>query len=106
MNQAIRCGVALAAVGLSACTLSFAQSSGEAVANRSASTVGGNGLAKSGIGKLMKVKPITDADVGTMNEAEMIETGMKGSGKMEACKDSMSESQVKAAVDCFRGFLK
>ncbi len=54
----------------------------------------------------MKVKPITDADVGTMNEAEMIETGMKGSGKMETCKESMSESQVKAAVDCFRGFLK
>ena len=67
---------------------------------------GATGLANSGIGKLEKVKPVTDPSVYNMPEAEMIREVREGAGKMEAYKGSLSDAQIKALVDYFRTFIK
>jgi mono/diheme cytochrome c family protein len=85
----------------------FAQSSGEAVyKEKCLNCHGGNGLANSGVSKLMKVKPITDPDVRKLTEAEMIQMTRDGVGKMQAYKGGLTEAQIKGSVDYFRTFLK
>src|ERR1700740_1009955 len=67
---------------------------------------GAAGLADSGAGKAMKVKPVTDPDVKKMNEAEMITAPQNGMGKMTAFKGKLSDAEIKGAVDYFRTFIK
>ena len=67
---------------------------------------GATGLANSGVGKLMKVKPISDPSVYNMPEGEMIREVRDGAGKMEPYKGSLSEAQIKALVDYFKAFIK
>ena len=67
---------------------------------------GATGLADSGAGKAMHVKPITDPDVAKMSEAEMIGATKNGSGKMTPYKDKLTDAQIKDAVGYFRTFLK
>ena len=66
---------------------------------------GATGLANSGIGKLMKVKPVTDPSVCNMPEAEMIREVREGAGKMEPYKGSLSGAEIKALVDYFKTFI-
>jgi len=107
MRDGIRCGLTLAGVLFSVSTLSFGQASGEAIYKQKCfSCHGVGGLANSGVGKIMKVKPITDPDVRKMSEAEMIEVVRKGGGRMEAYKGSLTEDQIKATVEYYRSFLK
>lgn len=85
----------------------FAQSSGEAIyKTKCLACHGTTGLANSGIGKLMKVKPVTDPAVMKMTEKEMIAATANGMGKMEAYKDSLSAAEIKESVEYFRSFLK
>jgi cytochrome c6 len=87
--------------------MSFAQSAGEAVYKAKCQMChGASGLADSGAGKAMKVKPITDADVKSVSEAKMIDAVRNGSGKMQPFKDKLSDSEIKDAVTYFRTFLK
>jgi len=67
---------------------------------------GAAGLADSGAGKAMHVKPITDPDVQKQTEAQMIEAVTNGSGKMQAFKGKLTDAQIKDAVDFFRSFIK
>jgi len=67
---------------------------------------GATGLADSGAGKTMKVKPITDPTVTKLTEAEMIAATKNGMGKMQPFKDKLTEAQVKDAVAYFRTFMK
>ena len=67
---------------------------------------GAAGMADSGAGKAMKVKPATDPDVKKMSEEEMITATKNGMGKMKPFKDSLSEAQIKDAVIYFRTFAK
>lgn len=67
---------------------------------------GATGLADSGAGKAMKVKPATDADVKNMSEADMVKAVTDGMGKMQAFKGKLTDGQIKAAVDYFRTFAK
>lgn len=67
---------------------------------------GADGLASSGAGKIMKVKPATDAAVKKMNEAEMIAAVRNGMGKMQPYKNSLTDTQIKDVVDYFRTFVK
>jgi mono/diheme cytochrome c family protein len=64
------------------------------------------GMADSGIGKMMKVKPVTDASVKSMSEAQMIETVRNGAGKMQPYKDSLSDAQIRDVVAYFRTLVK
>ncbi|MFZ1085483.1 MAG: cytochrome c [Terracidiphilus sp.] len=107
MIKALRFTCVLAALIFSARAVCFAQSSGEAVYKAKCQNCHGTtGLANSGIGKLMKVKPITDPDVLKMSEKEMIEATKNGVGKMQAYKDSLTAAEIKASVDYFRSFIK
>jgi len=107
MIKAVRFTCILAALIFTVRALSFAQSSGEAIyKTKCLNCHGPTGLANSGVGKLMKVKPINDPDVMKMTESEMIESVRKGMGKMQAYKGSLTEAEIKASVAYFRTFLK
>lgn len=67
---------------------------------------GAAGLADSGAGKAMKVKPATDPDVKKMTEAEMIKAVTDGMGKMQPFKGKLTDAQIKESVAYFRTFAK
>lgn len=67
---------------------------------------GAAGLADTGAGKAMHVKPVTDADVQKQSEAQMIDAVTNGSGKMQAFKGKLSDAEIKDAVSYFRSFIK
>jgi cytochrome c6 len=67
---------------------------------------GATGLADSGAGKAMKVKPATDPDVKGMSEEKMIDAVTNGMGKMQAFKGKLTDAQIKDAVEYFRTFAK
>lgn len=99
-------GAALVAVMLAG-SMGFAQSSGEALYKAKCQMCHGEkGMADSGAGKSMKVKPATDPDVKKMNEAQMIEAVKNGMGKMQPYKDKLGDAQIKDAVGYFRTFVK
>jgi mono/diheme cytochrome c family protein len=107
MNNTIRSSVVLAVVASLACVVGFAQSSGEAIYNQKCLNCHGpDGLANSGMGKAMKVKPVNDPGVKKFSEAEMIDLARNGMGKMQPYKDELSSAQIKASVDYFRTFIK
>jgi mono/diheme cytochrome c family protein len=107
MSRVLRLASILVVLIFSAHTVCFAQSSGEAIYKaKCLNCHGPSGLANSGIGKLMKVKPVTDPDVLKMPEKEMIAATKNGMGKMQAYKDSLTDAQIKDSVDYFRSFIK
>jgi mono/diheme cytochrome c family protein len=85
----------------------FAQSSGEALYKQKCLNCHGtNGLADSGVGRIMKVKPVNDPKVLKLTEPEMIQIVRVGAGKMQAYKGDLTEAQIKGAVVYFRTFMK
>lgn len=106
MKNSFRCSV-LAVVASCVCAMGFAQSSGEAVyKQRCLNCHGPSGLANSGVGQIMKVKPITDPAVKKLTQPEMIEMVLKGAGKMQSYKGELTDAQVKGSVDYLRAFIK
>ena len=67
---------------------------------------GPTGMADSGAGKAMNVKPATSPDVKKMTEAEMIAAVTNGMGKMTAFKGKLTDAQIKDSVAYFRTFVK
>jgi len=107
MRTAVRNLVAAILVFGLAGSVSFAQSSGEALYKSKCQMCHGEkGMADSGAGKSMKVKPVTDPEVKKMSEAQMVDAVRNGMGKMQAYKDKLSDAQIKEAVAHFRTFLK
>ncbi len=99
--------IAVSAALLMAAGGGFAQAPGQATYKAKCQMChGASGMADSGAGKAMNVKPITDADVKKMSEEEMIAATKNGMGKMKPFKDSLSETEIKDAVGYFRTFLK
>jgi mono/diheme cytochrome c family protein len=107
MNNRFRTLWVLAVFAVVICAACFAQSSGEAVYKQKCQTChGADGLANSGAGKVMRVKPITDPQVKKLSETEMIELTLNGKGKMQAWKGELTSAQIKGSVDYFRTFIK
>src|SRR5579872_3761613 len=102
----IRTHFVLAAIFSLAGVLSFAQSGEATYKAKCQMCHGAAGLADSGAGKAMKVKPVTDPDVKKMSEAEMIKATENGMGKMTAFKGKLSDAEIKGAVEYFRTFIK
>ena len=85
----------------------LAQDSGADVYKaKCASCHGATGMADSGAGKAMKVKPANDPDVKKMTEDEMIAVTTNGQGKMPAYKGKLTDAQIKASVEFYRTFAK
>lgn len=67
---------------------------------------GAAGMADSGAGKAMKVKPVSDPEVKKLTEAQMVDAVRKGMGKMQPYQNKLTDAEIKASVDHFRTFLK
>jgi mono/diheme cytochrome c family protein len=107
MTNTIRSFAMFAAAASFACAAVFAQSSGEALyKQRCLNCHGANGLAGSGVGKIMKVKPVTDPEVMKLTEPEMVQMVRNGAGKMQAYKGDLTDAQIKGSVDYFRTFMR
>jgi mono/diheme cytochrome c family protein len=107
VTRKTRTSVVLAVVATFACAVSFAQSSGEAVyTTKCQNCHGPSGLASSGIGQIMHVKPVTDPEVKKLSEEQMIAMTRNGSGKMQAWKGELTDAQIKSVVGYFRTFVK
>ena len=106
MKKSIRSHVALAAILSMAGVVSFAQSGTDTYKAKCQSCHGATGMAETGAGKAMKVKPISDPDVKKLTQAEMIAVTKSGKGKMPAYKDKLTDDQIKAAVDHFISLAK
>jgi len=88
-------------------SVSFAQSSAEALYKSKCQMCHGEkGMADSGAGKAMKVKPISDPEVQKMNETQMVDAVKNGMGKMQPFKDKLTDAQIKDVVTYFRSFAK
>lgn len=94
------------AMAAAAMTAAYGESGAETYKAKCQMCHGAAGLADSGAGKAMKVKPVTDPDVKKMSEAEMIKATENGVGKMTAFKGKLSDAQIKGAVEHFRSFIK
>ena len=107
MSKVVRnVGTAMLMVVLAG-SVSFAQSSAEALYKAKCQMCHGEkGLADSGAGKAMKVKPITDPEVQKMNETQMVDAVKNGMGKMQPFKDKLTDAQIKDVVTYFRSFAK
>jgi mono/diheme cytochrome c family protein len=107
MTHAIRSGLVLASVAALAVAVSFSQSAGETVYKQKCVTChGSDGLASSGVGKVMRVKPATDPEVKKLSEAELIALTRNGAGKMQPYQGELTDAEIKASVDYFRRFIK
>lgn len=98
-------GIALAAILAFSASAAFAQS-GETYKAKCQMCHGATGMADSGAGKAMKVKPATDPDVKKMTEEQMIAAVTNGMGKMQAFKGKLTDAQIKESVEFFRTFAK
>ena len=67
---------------------------------------GAAGMADSGAGKAMKVKPISDPSVKKVTQEQMIEAVRNGMGKMQPYKDKLTDAQIKDSVGYFRSLTK
>jgi mono/diheme cytochrome c family protein len=107
MTNTIRSFTILAVAASFACGAVFAESSGEVIyKQRCLNCHGTNGLANSGIGKIMKVKPVTDPEVMKLTEPEMTQMVRVGGGRMQVYKGDLTDAQIKGSVDYFRTFMK
>jgi cytochrome c6 len=106
MNTRVRmAGVVLLA--LSAVAPALAQDSGKATYDaKCKSCHGASGMADTGAGKAMKVKPASDPDVKNMTEDQMIAVVTDGKGKMPAYKGKLTDAQIKDSVAYYRTFVK
>jgi len=90
-----------------ACIVVLAQSTGEAVYKaRCLNCHGAIGLADSGIGKIMKVKPVTDPSIRNMSLPGMIRATENGMGKMQGYKNDLTDAQIREVVVYFRTLIK
>ncbi len=84
----------------------LAQSGADTYKSKCLMCHGAAGMADSGAGKAMKVKPVTDPDVKKMSQAQMVDAVTKGMGKMQPFKDKLTDAQIKDSVAYFRTLIK
>jgi mono/diheme cytochrome c family protein len=106
MTKRVRSNIALAAILALAGGAGFAQSGSDTYKAKCASCHGATGMAESGAGKAMKVKPANDPDVKAMSEADMIKVTTDGKGKMPAFKGKITDAQIKDSVGFYRSLGK
>ena len=106
MSKNFRSHMALAAILSVAGAVSFAQSGDATYKSKCAMCHGATGMADTGAGKSMKIKPVNDPEVKKMTQAEMIALTKTGKGKMPAFQGKLSDDQIKAVVDHYISLAK
>lgn len=105
MNTRVRLA-GLVLLGFSVVAPVMAQAGADTYKAKCQSCHGATGMADSGAGKAMKVKPANDADVKAMTEDQMIAVVTDGKGKMPAYKGKLTDAQIKDSVAYYRTFVK
>lgn len=105
MNTRVRTA-AVVLLGLSAVAPMMAQAGADTYKAKCQSCHGATGMADTGAGKAMKMKPADDAEVKAMTEDEMIAVVTDGEGKMPAYKGKLTDAQIKDSVAYYRRFVK
>ncbi|HUA91007.1 MAG TPA: cytochrome c [Terracidiphilus sp.] len=106
MSETIRFRTLFIAFVLFFASLGFAQPGKATYDAKCQSCHGADGMASSGAGKILKVKPASDPAVKKMSDADMVAAVRNGMGKMQPYKNSLTDAQIKDAVDYFRTFVK
>ena len=107
MNAKIPFRMVLAVVASLAPAVCLAQHPGKVVyEHKCVACHGTDGMAGSSIGKILKVKPVTDPYVRKYTRAEMIDLTRNGVGRMQAYKGDLTDQQIKDSVDYFYLFIK
>ena len=107
MHCKLRAATLLAVITAFSSAAGLAQSTGQAIYKEKCMNCHGpSGLADGSVGKLLRVKPISDLEVKKLTEAEMIQMVRLGSGKMQSYKGELADAQIKAAVDYLRSLAK
>lgn len=107
MRMATRSFVALGAMLLiSSAVPALAQNGADTYKAKCQMCHGATGMADTGAGKAMKVKPVTDPDVKSMTAAQMIAITKTGKNKMPAFQGKLTDAQIKAAVDHYLSLVK
>ena len=99
MRKIIRSQVALAAILSVAGVVSFAQSGEATFKSKCAMCHGATGMADTGAGKSMKIRPVNDPEVKKMSRDDLIALTTNGKGKMPSFKGKLTDDQIKAVVD-------
>lgn len=103
----IKAGITLVAMMAAAIAPAFAQNSGADIYKaKCQSCHGAEGTPNPGIAKMMGVKPVSDASVKSLSEAQMITDTADGKGKMPAVKGKLTDSQIKDSVVYFRSLAR
>lgn len=85
----------------------FAQSGGEATFKaKCAMCHGADGLATSGMAKMMKVPSVKSPDFRQLTESEMIRDTTDGKGKMPSYKGKLTDAQIREVVAYMRTLEK
>jgi mono/diheme cytochrome c family protein len=107
MRKRIRSLAALVVILSLSCAASFAAPPGAGTYKSKCQMChGASGMADTGAGKSMNVRPVSDPEVKKMTEAEMIAVTKNGKEKMPAFKDKLSDAEIKAAVDFYLSLVK
>lgn len=107
MAKLARFNIPLVATLVMVSSMSFAQTSGEAIyKSKCTNCHGATGMSDTAMARSLKVKPVTDPSVKKMGLAEMIEVTRNGMGKMQPYKGTLSDAQIKGSVEYFRTFIK
>jgi cytochrome c6 len=106
INKRIRILAAVALMVSVSGVVSFAQAGGDTFKSKCASCHGATGMADSGAGKALKIKPVNDPEVKAMSEDDMIKVTTDGKGKMPSYKGKLTDDQIKAAVEFYRSLGK
>lgn len=100
MTKMVRSQVVLALAVALAGTVSFAQSSGEAIYKANCQSCHGSaGTPNAGIAKMMGVKPASEYKDSAKDEEAAVKNGK---GKMKAFGSKLTDEQIKDAVAYFR----
>lgn len=103
MTKTMRSVVVLAATVCAAGSLSFAQSSGEAVYKANCQSCHGtSGTPSPGIAKMMGVKAASDPDIKKLTAEQEFESIKNGKGKMKPFAAKLTDAQIKDVVTYFR----
>jgi mono/diheme cytochrome c family protein len=103
MTKTMRSVVVLAATVCAAGSLSFAQSSGEAVYKANCQSCHGtSGTPSPGIAKMMGVKAASDPDIKKLTAEQEFESVKNGKGKMKPFASKLTDAQIKDVVTYFR----
>ena len=107
MRKRIRSLAALVVILSLSCVVSFAAPPGASTYKSKCQMChGATGMADTGAGKSMSVKPVSDPDVKKMTAAEMIAVTKSGKGKMPAFQGKLTDAEIKSAVDFYLSLVK